>query len=116
MWISFYEIDDTEYGFDDIMRWHDDIDKYMYIHDFYMMTILYVFLSLSILFFKTEYLSFMKTNEYSITKKTQPTMKGRCGQEDYLDTTCSCSIGRAPGPILSFTDATLDNCYSNLKL
>ena len=36
LWIGFYEIDETEYGFDDAMRWHDDID--IYTHDFYMMT------------------------------------------------------------------------------
>ena len=36
MWIGFYEIYDTKYGFDDAMTWHDDID--IYIHDFYMMT------------------------------------------------------------------------------
>ena len=30
MWIGFYEIDDIEYGFDDAMRRHDDIDIYIY--------------------------------------------------------------------------------------
>ena len=30
MWISFYEIDDTEYDFDDAMRGNDDIDIYIY--------------------------------------------------------------------------------------
>ena len=38
MWIGFYEIDDTEYGFDDAIRGHDDINIYIYTHDFYMMT------------------------------------------------------------------------------
>ena len=38
LWIVFYVIDDTEYGFDDAMRGHDDIDIYVYIYYFYMMT------------------------------------------------------------------------------
>ena len=57
--------------------------------------------------YESEYLSLMKKNEYSTTKKKRPATKDTCGREGYLNTTHSSSLGRIPSFLSIFSQPNI---------